>query len=1020
MKLAEVSINRPVFTTMVILALIVFGLVSLQLLGIDLFPNVDFPMVTVTTILPGADPETMETRVTDVIEEAVNTLSGIKTLRSSSSEGVSMVFIEFELEKNVDVVAQDVRDKVASIRSELPKDVEAPIVDKLDLQSSPIIGLTLSGDKSVKELTRFADKVVKERLQQIIGVGGVKIVGGRDRQIRVWLNANKMEAYQLSAPEVVMALGSENVDIPGGRIESEVRELVVKTKGEFESPTAFNDLVLTYRNGFPIKLKDIATIEDGEEDERSLSLLNGQRAVALLIRRQSGTNMVQVAHRVKAEIKKIQESLPPGMHMEIAQDMSTYTEESVRDIRFHIIFGGLLAIAIVFVFLRNIRTTLISAVAIPTSIIATFSFIKAMGFTLNMMTLLGLSLSVGMLIDDAIVVLENIYRHREEGMEQKEAARFGTAEIGLAVMATTFSIVAVFVPVAFMRGIVGRFFYEFGLTVTFAVLVSLFVSFTLTPMLSSRYLKMVTQHNKAFIILENFFNALDTNYRKLLTYALSHRRLVIVSAIIIFIGSLGLTLFIGKEFEPPYDRGEFNIVVRTPLGSSLAETARIVQTIEQQVKQYPEVKYLFTTIGGGEQERVDQGTIFVKLIDRDKRKRSQQELMQLVREQFKIQNSVKISVEEAERIGAGFRAAMVQFNIRGPNLQELQLISNRIIAELKDTPGFVDVDSSFESGKPELRIYIDREKAADLGVSVGAIASTIQTLIGGQKATDYKEAGDRYEVRVRLEAVDRQKASDINRLIVKNKDGKTIQLVNVVKIEEGTGPVEIQRQNRQRQITVLSNLVPGKPLGTAVQEVKAIADKIGIPPGYTTDFTGMAEIMAESFTNIGFALVLAIIVVYMILASQFESFIHPFTIMLSLPLSIVGALGALLLTGKTLNIFSLIGIIMLMGLVTKNAILLVDYTNTLRKRGMERNEALLKAGPVRLRPILMTTAAMIFGMLPIALGLGSGGEIRSPMAVCVIGGLITSTMLTLIVVPVVYTILDDLGRRKKNIPSETS
>ncbi|MFB3897583.1 MAG: efflux RND transporter permease subunit, partial [bacterium] len=718
MKLAEVSINRPVFITMVILAMIIFGLVSLQLIGIDLFPNVDFPIITVTTLLPGADPETMETRVTDVIEESVNTLNGIKTLRSSSSEGVSQVFIEFELEKNVDVVAQDVRDKVASVRADLPKDVEAPIVDKLDLQSSPIIGLALSGDKSVKELTRFADKVVKERIQQIIGVGGVKIVGGRDRQIRVWLDTNKMQAYNLSAPEVVMAIGSENIDIPGGRIENDLRELVVKTKGEFETPAAFNDLVVTYRNGLPIKLKDIGTVEDGEEDERSLSTLNAQRAVSLLIRRQSGTNMVQVAHKVKAEIEKIQKSLPQGMHMEIAQDMSTYTEDSIRDIRFDIIFGGLLAIAIVFLFLRNIRTTLISAVAIPTSIIATFSFIKAMGFTLNMMTLLGLSLSVGMLIDDAIVVLENIFRHREEGMGQKEAASFGTNEIGLAVMATTFSIVAVFVPVAFMRGIVGRFFYEFGLTVTFAVLVSLFVSFTLTPMLSSRYLKMVTQHGKAFLALEKFFDSLDTNYRKLLHYALSHRKLVILLAFVIFIGSLGLSSFIGKEFEPAYDRGEFNIVIKAPIGSSLAETERIIQKIEDQVKQFPEVKYLFTTIGGGEQERVDQGTIFVKLTDTKQRKRTQQDIMQAIRKQFTIQNSVKISVEDAEHMGGGMRAAAVQFNIRGPDLVELQKISNQILDEIKQMPGFVDLDTDYESGKPEVRVYIDRAKAADLGVSV--------------------------------------------------------------------------------------------------------------------------------------------------------------------------------------------------------------------------------------------------------------------------------------------------------------
>lgn len=996
---------------MLIGALVVFGAVSYLLTGVDLFPDVDFPVVTITTLLKGASPETMETKVTDIIEEAVNTINGIKVMRSESSEGVSQVFIEFELEKDIDVAAQDVRDKVSAIRGDLPDDIEPPIIEKLDLDAAPILALALSGNRPIREITDYADDVIKKRLERILGVGSIKIVGGREREVRIWLEAEKLEGYHLSVQDVITALKTENIEIPGGRIETRNKEYVVKTKGEVENVANFNNLIVAHRESSPIRIRDIGYAEDGLEDERTLSRLNGKRAVSLLIRRQSGTNVVQVARKVKSEVEKIKSALPKGFDMAIALDTSAYIVESIGEVRFHLIFGGLLAVFIIFVFLRNLRSTLISAVAIPSSVVATFTFIKAMGFTFNNLTMLALSISVGMLIDDAIVVLENIYRHMERGAKRIQAAGAATAEIGLAVMATTFSIVAVFVPVAFMKGMVGRFFYEFGLTVTFAVLVSLFISFSLTPMLCSKFLRVPAKHGFAFRLLEKLFSALDAEYRRLLGFSLRHRLLVILIGVFTFIGSLQMTRFLGKEFIPPEDQSEFNVKVETPTGSSMQYTDSVLKKIESSVQRLPGVKDIFTTIGGDQQEKVNKTTILVKMMSKSERNFSQQDLMAAARASLRrnFDANLKISIEDVPRIsGGGFRAMPIQFNIRGPSLEKLNEYSQSIVEEMRKIPGIVDIDTTYDAGKPEVGVYIDRDKAADLGVSVTSISSTIGALIGGEVATQFTELGKRYDVRVRLLAADRDSPADIVRLMTRSHNGGLIDLSNIVKVEEGTGPVQVDRQNRQRQVTLLANL-DKKPLGEAAGQIEQIAARRGISAEYTTDFTGFADIMRESFANILFALFLAVILIYMILAAQFESFVHPFTIMLSLPLSMVGAFGALWLAGMTLNIFSMIGIIMLMGLVTKNAILLVDYTNTLRRRdNFERNHAILTAGPIRLRPILMTTASIIFGMLPIAFGLGAGAESRAPMAVVVIGGLITSTLLTLIVVPVVYTLLDDL------------
>jgi HAE1 family hydrophobic/amphiphilic exporter-1 len=1012
MWISNTSIRQPVFTTMVISALVVFGLVSYRALGIDLFPKIDFPIITVTTILPGADPETVEIEVTERLEEALNTISGIKSLRSQSAESVSIVIVEFELERDVDAAAQDVRDKVSTVRRDLPDDVEPPVIEKLDPDASPILAIALSGQKPIRELTEFADDVVKERLERVGGVGSVEIVGGREREIRVWVSMDRLSAYDLAVDDVARALRIENLEVPGGRIETGPRELVVRTRGRIQHPDEFNRIIVARRPTGPIYLQDVALVEDGMADERSLSRLNGERAVSLLIRRQSGTNAVAVAHEIKVALEEIEAALPEDFSMVIANDTSVFIEENVNDVQFHILFGGGLAVLVIFFFLRNAITTVISAVAIPTSIIGTFIIIEGFGFSLNLLTLLALSLSVGILIDDAIVVLENIFRHMEEGTPRREAAEFGTAEIGLAVMATTFSIVAVFVPVAFMEGLIGRFFYQFGLTVAFAVLISLFVSFTLTPMLSSRFLTIPKSHGRVFRTIEKWLHGLDHVYRSLLAWSLRHRLVVVAVGIGFLVFSLYLVRFVGAEFVPAPDESQFNVVVRADPGWSLQATEEVIKEVEAKLEPYPEVRNLFTTIGGGSLEKVNQATVLVKLVEPGERNETQKEIMNRARVDLASIQAVKLSVDNVARIsGGGFRAAMLQVNVRGPktaSLEQLTATTDLVLSEMRQTPGIVDLDTTFESGKPQVSILIDRDRASDLGVSAASLGGAVRLLVAGDDVTKYQEGGKQYDVRVRLVESDRNDPMRIEALPLRALTRETVQLGNVARVVHDTGPTQIDHQARQRQITILANL-EGKALGDAVADVNAIAARVGLPDGFVVDFEGQADIMRESFQNLLFALFLAVILIYMVLASQFGSFVHPLTIMLSLPMSVVGAIGALLLTGYTLSIFAMIGIIMLMGLVTKNAILLVDYIITLRERdGMARTDALLKAGPVRLRPILMTTAAMVFGMLPIALGLGAGGTQRAPMAVTVIGGLITSTLLTLILVPVVYTLMDDL------------
>jgi hydrophobic/amphiphilic exporter-1 (mainly G- bacteria), HAE1 family len=1035
MWLADTSIKRPVFATMFIMALVILGLVSYPEIGVDLFPKVEFPIVNINTRLKGASPEIMDIDVTDKIEESVNTINGVKTISSTSAEGISTVTVEFVLERNIDLAVQDVREKISLIRSKLPTDVLEPIIQKVDPDANPVFYMTLTGQKSIRDLSSYADEVLKDQLQRINGVGALRFIGLQLRQVRIWLDADKLRAFQVAPNDVMTSLAKENIEIPGGRIEAETKEYSVKVKGEFPSVREFNDLIVSWYRGAPVRIRDIGRADDGMEDRRTIVRFNGVPSITIGIQKQSGTNTVEVVNRVKSEIERIRKTLPPGMVINTAFDQSTFIIRSIKEVQNHLIIGGILAVVAVFLFLRNFRTTLISALALPISVIATFTLIKAFDFTFNNMTMLALSLSVGILIDDAIIVLENIYRHIEDGMEPREASSFATSEIGMAVMATTLAIVAIFLPVAFMKGIIGRFFMSFAFTVVFSVMVSLLVSFTLTPMLASMMLKMHKNNQEApaggrirtFLnrmgdSLEKYYKKTESWYRELLVFGLCYRKSILLGALGIFILSMYMTKFMGKEFVPPEDQSNFLVRLEAPIDYSVEKTDQLFRQAEEIVRKTPEVRTVMFALGlgPGGAGQANKGIMMAGMFKKSERKRSQEEVKAEIRRKINQIPGIKGTAEDISLIGGGLRNVPIQYVVRGTDLDNLTTYMKQIVSQFIKLPGIVDVDTSLEAGKPELRVLIDRDKAADMGVSVASIAEAVNVLISGEvDITKYKDEakGRRYDVRVRLNPEDRVSPADLGRIYVRAKDGRLIELANVVRIQEGGAPSTINRVDRQRAMIMYASLEK-KPLGQAMDELNSIAAKI-LPLDYTAKYKGSADTMKESFGYLLFALFLGIVMAYMVLAAQFESFMQPVIVLLSMPLSFIGAFGALVLTGKTISIFSMIGLILLMGLVKKNAILLVDYTNTLRERGLSRRDAILEAGPVRLRPILMTTFAMVFGMLPVAMGLGEGAETRSPMGVAVIGGLLTSLFLTLIVVPVAYDLFEDWheqirARRKRS------
>ncbi len=1019
MKLANVSIERPVFATMMILALVVLGLFSYTKLNIDQYPDVDIPAVTVTTVLPGAGPEQIETDVTKKIEDAVNTIGGIDHITSTSQEGVSLVVIQFKLEVEGKQAAQEVREKISAVRATLPTDIKDPVILRYDPASQPIMTLTISGERSEKEITTYTKDVIKKRLENVNGVGKVDLVGGAEREIQVEIDAARLQSFNLSIQEVNQAIAAANVEVPAGNLIQGQRQLLLRTMGKYQSVGDFERVVIATPGGKVVRLSDVATVTDGVKERTSLTRVNGARAVGLNIQKQSGGNTVRVADALKKAITKASAELPGDLKILIARDNSTYIRDSVNDVVFDILYGGLLAVIVVYLFLANMRPTIISAIALPTSIIASFIVMYALNFTLNMMSLMALSLAVGLLIDDAIVVIENIYRHMHEGETAFEAAKSATAEIGLAVMATTFTVVAVFVPVAFMPGIVGRFFFQFGITVSVSVLVSLFVAFTLTPMLSSRWLKKEDEEltndgsvlRRGLYYFNHAFEILSDRYQSAITWSLAHRKTVIFGSLGMFFVSFFLMRFLGSSFFPASDQGEFNVTVNAAPGSSLEQTSAICLQIEQAVKQRPEVITTLTTIGAGN-DPVTKAAVLVKLVKKKERKATIEQMMADLRSQFKNIPGANIGFSVAQGPGGGAKPLIM--SVRGEDLSVLNTLAGKVEQIVRSTPNAVDIENSLEISKPEVRIRIDRDKASDLGINVGLIATTLRSMVDGTVVTQYQEGDEQFDVRAQLTRNDRTSFENIRNMTLKssktlpNNQKLLIHVSDIADIRQGDGPSKINRYDRQREIRIDANL-DGRLLGEVLADVQKQVKLLDVPSGYSAGVTGQGEQQAEAFTNILLSLGLAIIFVYIVLAMQFESFGSPFAIMFALPMSLIGAVIALLAFKSALSVISMIGIIMLMGLVTKNGILLVDYANTLREKGLNRTQALITAGATRLRPILMTTLAMIFGMIPVAFGMSEGSEMRAPMGQAVIGGLITSTLLTLFVVPVMYALIDDFS-----------
>ena len=1022
MKLADVSIERPVFATMMILALIVLGLFSYLKLNVDQFPDVDIPYVTVTTVLRGAGPEQIETDVTKKIEDAVNPVAGLDHIQSTSQEGLSIVIIQFKLEVDGRVAAQEVREKVSAARANLPTEIEDPVITRYDPASLPIMQLTVSGNRSEKDITTYTKDVIKKRLENVPGVGSVNLVGGDEREIEVEVDAARLRGYNLSIQDVVQGVAMANQEVPAGNLVQGPRQLLLRTMGKFTSVDDFNNVIVATPGGKPVHLADIATVSDGVKERTSFARVDGKRAVGLNILKQSGSNTVRVADAVRGQIDRLKKELPADVQITMAKDNSTFIRDSVNDVLFDILYGGLLAVIVVYLFLANARPTIISAIALPTSIIASFIIMYALNFTLNVMSLMALSLAVGLLIDDAIVVIENIYRHMHEGATPKEAAKAATSEIGLAVMATTFTIVAVFIPVAFMSGIVGRFFYQFGITVAVSVLVSLFVAFTLTPMLASRWLRPQDEDlsnegnilRRGLFFFNQFFDKMSKRYRSAIAWSLAHRRMTLVFALGLFAFSFVLMRFLGSEFFPESDQSEFTVGVNASPGTSLDQTAAICERIETVLRKRPEVTTLLTTIGAGN-DPITKGNILVKLLKKAERKKGIKQIMAEVRRDLRDLPGANLSILVSQGPGGGTKPVVM--SVRGEDLSKLEQLGDKVERIVRTTPGAVDVENSLETSKPEIRIRIDREKASDLGLNVGLIAASIRALVDGAVATQYAEGGEQYDVRVQLRKEDRTSLENVGNLTIKSsKDTRDLQKIivpisYVASVKQGSGPSKINRYDRQREIRIDAN-TSGRTLGEVLAGIQKQTAGISLEPGYSIGVTGSGEMQAESFQNILISLVLGIVFVYIVLAAQFENFWYPFSIMLALPMSLIGAVIALLVFGSAISIISLIGIIMLMGLVTKNGILLVDYTGVLRDRGMKRTEALVEAGATRLRPILMTTFAMIFGMVPIAFSVSEGSEFRSPMGQAVIGGLVTSTLLTLFVVPVVYSLIDDFSLAK--------
>ncbi|PQV64419.1 hydrophobic/amphiphilic exporter-1, HAE1 family [Abditibacterium utsteinense] len=1029
-KLAEICIKRPVFASVLILILVVVGAAGFFQLGVDRFPNVDFATVTITTSQPGASPESVETEITQPIEEAVNTISGMDDLRSYSNEGVSIVICQFLLEKNVDVAESEVRAKVNRVVNQLPDEADQPIIEKQDTGAAPVLGLALSGRGTIKEITEYADKILRRRIESTPGVGRIDVLGGRGRQINVYLDAYKMRGYDVTVTDVTRALQQQNVDIPGGRIDQGDRSLTLRTAGRILNVADFSNVSIKAQDGGAILLQDIARVEDGIADAASVSEINGQSTVYLQVAKQSGTNAVAVISQVKARIEQLRPAFEgAGYTVRVVNDQSQYIDAAIKSVEEHLIVGSILASVVVLIFLLNWRSTMIAAISIPASIIATFGLMWIMGFTLNVITLLALTLSVGIVIDDAIVVLENIYRFIEEkGMDPFEAAIEGTREIGLAVLATTLSLVAVFLPVAFMTGIVGRFMNSFGLTMAFAIMVSLVVAFTLTPTLSARLLK-APKHKEGASNSKTggFFSVIDRFYTALLKWSLGHRWAIGILCFLALFSMKFTIPLIPKDFLPKDDESQFQVTARAPEGTSLERTRDIARDIAAQIKKQPEVEYTVVTIGGsGQSAARNNSSIYVRLKDIDARTRSQDEMIAYARSQILPKfaaEQLRTTVGPSGGVGGGGVQADVLFTLGGPDLDVLERASQKMMSDLRRVPNVTDVDSSLIAGRPELAAQVDRPLAAQLGVQPADVAQSLNFLVGDNEVTNFQQGGEQYEVHVRAAQKFRSDEAGLSLLTVPgspsggtnsggnngNSGGTVVPLDQVVKFVPQTGPASIQRLNRNREVTVQANILPGGSAQDVLNSLNKSFAAQNLGPEYRGAPTGRSKEQGKAFVAFITAFGLSLIFVYLILAAQFESWLHPITILLSLPLTVPFAMLSLVIFQGSLNIFSLLGVLVLFGVVKKNAILQIDHTNTLRGQGMERNAAIIQANRDRLRPILMTTLAFVAGMLPLVISTGVGSGTNRAIGSVIFGGQTMSLILTLLATPVAYSLFDDLS-----------
>jgi HAE1 family hydrophobic/amphiphilic exporter-1 len=1033
MWFTRVSIGNPVMATMVMLAFVVLGLFSYQRLAVDQFPNIDFPTVVVAMDYPGASPEIVESEVTKKVEEAVNTVAGISTLSSRSYEGTSVVIVEFNLDVDGRKAADDVREKVSLIRPLLRDEVKEPRISRFDPQSVPIFNvgvLSSDGKKSPQELTTWATQVLQKKLENVRGVGSVSVVGGIEREINLYLKPAALDALGIGVDQVVAAVKSENQELPLGSIRSLEQERVVQINARLKRPEDFRDIVVARKGGNAVKLWQVAFVADGPQEVESLALYNGQRTVLLSVQKSQGENTIAVVDGLQKALLDAAPLTPPGVKIEVIRDNSRAIRLSVANVKRTLFEGAALTILIVFLFLNSWRSTVITGLTLPIALIGTFLFMYLFGFTINSITMMALSLCVGLLIDDAIVVRENIVRHVQMGKSAHDAALAGTNEIGLAVLATTLSIVAVFLPIGFMGGIVGKFFHEFGLTIVAAVLISMFVSFTLDPMLSSIWHDPaahgahkgppVTLYDKTIGrvtgLFDRFTEWLSRAYQGILAWSLAHKLATVGLAVATFVGSFFIVPLLGAEFVPKADFSETQLNFYTPVGSSLELTEARAKQIDGALRELPEVKYTVTTINSGQAAGKIYGAVYVRLVDRKERRRSITQMIPSLRERLARIPGITVTNIGVTDLGGG---KSLQFSVQGTDLAELERLSRLIVPKLQAIPGLVDLDSTLKPDKPTVAISVKRDAASDAGLNVNMLASSLRTLVAGTTVGNWRAPdGENYDVNVRVAPESRVSIADLQRIpinVAAATDGsaRSVRLSQVADVMASTGPNQINRRDLNREINFDANAL-GRSSGDVSADIRKALDTIAWPPGYRYSFGGSTKNMTESFQYAIGALALAIVFIYMILASQFKSFLQPLALMSALPLTLIGVVLALLMFRSTLNMFSIIGVVMLMGLVTKNAILLVDFA--IRSRAgengeapMERTEALLHAAKVRLRPILMTTLAMIFGMVPLAFALSEGSEQRAPMGQAVIGGVITSSLLTLVVVPVIYCYLDDLA-----------